>query len=319
MQILGNKILVKPEKYKEKTDSGIYLPDAILGDKLCGEVILVGKKDMQVKVGQKVYYDTYSGHPFEYKGEDMLIMSQYECFCADDKPISNYVKIKMERKADEYIMKDGKKLFIDPTYQVGKHASVVGTVIGVPDKLRFVWNKSIFAEEGSMEWETDMELEVGDTVWYSFVALSNSLGRLMDEGAKHNNKKYIVEGGEVYVFIPYDQIFVAKRKDKVICLNGYLLIEPIFDEKIESKLLELPNSMQPSKSKKYGKVAYMGSCCRNHLGYSVVDADGFDVGDTVVFDRFWNLPLEYDIHRSFDGNKEFYRVQRRGVNAIIKL
>ena len=67
---LGNKLLLKPIKSAEKTDSGIYLGE---NDKplLTGVVISVGRGvSNEVKEGETVVYEQFSGNEI---GEYLLI------------------------------------------------------------------------------------------------------------------------------------------------------------------------------------------------------------------------------------------------------
>ena len=79
-KILAGKILVKPQKAEEKTESGIIIPDSAKEKPQQGTVVLVGadKKDepMEVKVGDVVVYGKYSGTELNIGGEDYLLMSQ---------------------------------------------------------------------------------------------------------------------------------------------------------------------------------------------------------------------------------------------------
>jgi len=67
MQLLGDRILVRPEEAMKKTASGILIPDAAQKEKATrGTVLAVGPGrmnddgkilPMSVKVGQKVYFN----------------------------------------------------------------------------------------------------------------------------------------------------------------------------------------------------------------------------------------------------------------------
>ena len=44
---------------------------------------------------------------------------------------------------------------------------------------------------------------------------------------------------------------------------------------------------------------------------------GMKIGDIVALQNISDIPLEYDMHSSFEGNKTFYRVQRPQIIAVI--
>lgn len=81
---LFDKIVVKALESKEKTASGIVLPQAAQEKPQLAEVIAVGpggmvdgkQLEMKVKVGDKVLYSKYSGSEFKVDGETVTIFRQ---------------------------------------------------------------------------------------------------------------------------------------------------------------------------------------------------------------------------------------------------
>ena len=81
---LFDKIVVKALESKEKTASGIVLPQAAQEKPQLAEVIAVGpggivdgkQIEMKVKVGDKVLYSKYSGSEFKVDGETVTIFRQ---------------------------------------------------------------------------------------------------------------------------------------------------------------------------------------------------------------------------------------------------
>ena len=81
---LFDKIVVKALESKEKTASGIVLPQAAQEKPQLAEVIAVGpggmvdgkQIEMKVKVGDKVIYSKYSGSEFKVDGETVTIFRQ---------------------------------------------------------------------------------------------------------------------------------------------------------------------------------------------------------------------------------------------------
>lgn len=77
---LGDRIIVKPIKEEEVTESGIILPDtAEKEQKSEGEIIAVGDGErinqLNLKVGMKVIYGKYSGEEFKEGDEEYKILS----------------------------------------------------------------------------------------------------------------------------------------------------------------------------------------------------------------------------------------------------
>ena len=77
---LGDRILIKPIKEKERTESGIYLPESAREGKKEAEIVALGKDrdgneiKIPLKVGDKVIYGGYSSDEFEMNGEKYLII-----------------------------------------------------------------------------------------------------------------------------------------------------------------------------------------------------------------------------------------------------
>lgn len=78
IQPMGERVLLRPLKYEERTKSGIYLPKEAMKDKKEGEVVEVGTdkegKILPLKKGDKVLYGGYSSEEFEMNGETFLII-----------------------------------------------------------------------------------------------------------------------------------------------------------------------------------------------------------------------------------------------------
>ena len=83
---LNDNVIIKPTKEKEKTASGIILPETIDKEKPeKGEVIAVGpgkalengsRSTMSVKQGDKVIFTKYSPNEIKENGEEYLVLSE---------------------------------------------------------------------------------------------------------------------------------------------------------------------------------------------------------------------------------------------------
>ena len=81
---IGDRIVVKVIEDGEKTDGGIFIPDSAKEKPQKGEVVAVGegktldsgeKEPVQVKVGEVVIYEKYSGRDIKLNGELLKILS----------------------------------------------------------------------------------------------------------------------------------------------------------------------------------------------------------------------------------------------------
>ena len=74
---LGERILIKQTEQEEVTKSGIVLPGTASKEKpIIGEVLAVGSKIEEVKVGDKVIFEKYSGTEVKDGEETYLILEK---------------------------------------------------------------------------------------------------------------------------------------------------------------------------------------------------------------------------------------------------
>ena len=74
---LGERVLIKQTEQEEVTKSGIVLPGTASKEKpIIGEVLAVGSKIEEVKVGDKVIFEKYSGTEVKDGDESYLILEK---------------------------------------------------------------------------------------------------------------------------------------------------------------------------------------------------------------------------------------------------
>ena len=72
---LGKRVLIKQVEQEEVTKSGIVLPGTASKEKpITGEVIAVGKDVEDVKAGDKVIFEKYSGTEVKVGDDSFLIL-----------------------------------------------------------------------------------------------------------------------------------------------------------------------------------------------------------------------------------------------------
>lgn len=175
-------------------------------------------------------------------------------------------------------------------------ASIIGNVVKVPDRLWF----DAKAQDG-MPWDTDMELKIGDLVWFSFLESANAVEIVINTPSGINQHKLIR-------IIPYQDVFVAKRGKEVICLNGYCLLEQVQLPKL-SKYDILSKGVFEDR----GVIKYLGKPNRRYQGDKYSDDVDVKVGDSVFF-RPGYTPFLLERKKfmaCFDGDKLYWCSQRR--------
>src|SRR5258706_1161387 len=82
---LHDRVIVKRIEEERKTASGIVIPDTAAEKPDQGEIVAVGKgkRDnsgkviaLDVKPGDKVLFEKYSGQPVRVKGDELLVMRE---------------------------------------------------------------------------------------------------------------------------------------------------------------------------------------------------------------------------------------------------
>ena len=72
---LGKRVLIKQVEQEEVTKSGIVLPGTASKEKpITGEVLAVGKEVKDVKAGDKVIFEKYSGTEVKNGDDSFLIL-----------------------------------------------------------------------------------------------------------------------------------------------------------------------------------------------------------------------------------------------------
>lgn len=202
------------------------------------------------------------------------------------RPVMDPSKIKTET--------EGVFFYIDTSWNPDQHQPIIQEVIRVPHKLRY--GRDMNAGE-SMEWKTDISIEAGDIVWMSY--------RGPMEGIEITEE----ESGDVYYLISYSHLYMAKKNDKLVMLNGYLLIEPIMVSANSVLILDKKESNQ------LGKVVAAGKPNQEYKYIEFYDDPFISEGHTVLFRYKYQKKLESKLHAYF---KENYRVvQRSKVIAVI--
>lgn len=82
---IGDKVVVRPVKVEEKTQSGIVLPGSAQEKPHQGEVIAVGsgfytdkgeRIPLEVQVGDRVVYGKYGGTEVKLNDEEVVILAE---------------------------------------------------------------------------------------------------------------------------------------------------------------------------------------------------------------------------------------------------
>lgn len=83
---LGDRALVKTLEAETKTKGGIYIPDTAQEKTNDAEVVAIGEsKDIVVKVGDHVLYESYSGTKIKIEGEEYILLKNENILAVVEK------------------------------------------------------------------------------------------------------------------------------------------------------------------------------------------------------------------------------------------
>jgi hypothetical protein len=231
------------------------------------------------------------------------------------------VLIKLRQLNDKIKLKGGGELFLDTIFQEMEHTNIVADVIAVPYSAHY------YDYSGGRH-EIPVELLSGDVVYCFYLAIQKALKQQRREKIVHNPEgRMIVENGEIYLLINYyNNFFMALRNGFPIMLNDYILIEPTYrelktiEERCKLAGIGVPYSMkeQWAKNTQYGIVRYIGKNIIHEEDPAYFSDKDLKVGCEVYFLKNADIPLEYDIHRTFEPNKRLMRIQRRNIFFILE-
>jgi co-chaperonin GroES (HSP10) len=250
------------------------------------------------------------------------------------RPINNYVLVRVEHEVESVRLRSGLTLTLDTSYDLFKHSPTQGVVVALPEKLNFSINGK------GLNHLTQIEAEIGDEVIFHYLVFHNAVHN-KDSG----NHKYFIQEGQLYLFVNYDQLFLALRPtsitmtnlsseelfrnsltpnpdepryDKVIMLNGYLLVEPIKEsfERLTDMGLIVPEYIKDANNATLGRVRYMGSRNKAYK-YNIAPEDDplIQIGDIVAMDKSCHIPLQYALHNP--SKLDYFRVERRNILAVM--
>jgi hypothetical protein len=189
-------------------------------------------------------------------------------------------------------------------YEPSYYAPRYGTVAVIPNRLKF--------GIGGMSWKTDIEIQVGDTVWFNYLVCLMALGRLLNPVYRSDETRYYTCGEDIYVLLPYESLIVAKREvsefptdyTETICLNSYVIGKQI-KRKVSDKLIV--------NDEKTGwvKLLHVGNPVTEYFT-ETVEIEDVEVGDTVLINKLLAEKLENGMVNHFC-DEEVLFFQRRQI------
>jgi hypothetical protein len=189
---------------------------------------------------------------------------------------------------------------------------VWGVVAKVPTQLDFT----------TMDWETEMELRVGDQCYFGIIEAHNAIEIVCED--------------KLYKLLPYSDIYVAKRypkmtptdvldeykkgngvyfPSKVIVLNGYILAQTINRTKIHELDVVSEDQIDTTKC----VIKYIGKPNKSYKNANFVDIPNLKVDDVVMLAP--RTPFQYLERKtylsSFNGDNLYIVIPRRKIIMVL--
>jgi hypothetical protein len=246
---------------------------------------------------------------------EIIELTKYQFENSNILPYSNHVLIEMTQSNEGRKTKSGVIVGLTErvVYAEGDNSLAAdlqecwGIVAKVPEKLYYC-----DTDNTSMDYETEMELQVNDIVWGGILEFANAIALKCE--------------GKEYRIIPYSDLYVAKRHrwiskfDKkettdVIVLNGNCLCQTLTRQKI-SELDHISESqVDPTKV----IVKYIGKTNTRYKNEKNVDHQDLKVNDIVLLAP--RCPMQYLERKTymanFDGDNLYLIIPRRKIVAVI--
>ena len=173
-------------------------------------------------------------------------------------------------------------------------------------------------------WETKIEIKVGDLVWVNKVNAINAPKIQTDEELfLLNYYEMIVAKRRVHKFDfkdTHSHLTEDQKTFKVIPLNGYLLCSDVYDFVTKPKGLFLTTTKRLNPFK--AKIEFVGKPVKYNFA-DLMDADvkhGDEVyleldnkNDAIIIRNY----LEDGKWAVFNGNKQYFYIQRHEINALV--
>jgi hypothetical protein len=175
-------------------------------------------------------------------------------------------------------------------------AAIHGTVAKQVDRLYFNRKDA----QNTMSWDTDVETLIDDIVFFHPLISKNCCEILVED--------------ILYKVIPYEDLFVAKRDNKVIPLNGNVILQEVYKPKISKFDIE-----EPIVDTYKGIVRWNGNDNKRYQTKGQSDMPNLKEEDFVIIEKsaypFYLERSKWNSH--FDEGNQYLVVQKKHIQAVL--
>lgn len=246
--------------------------------------------------------------------------------------INNTVLLKVSRRelaSFEVDLDGGGKFEMNTRFNEIYFAPTYCEVVKLPERLRYNLNDM----NVESEWETDIEVEVGDHVVARFLPIVQALGMADSKGS---TRCFYSKEGELYILVNYKDLIVRLREREdvsgsrfgaakalfspdgktgdgeydVYPLNGWVITEPIEDRE---GMLERDGFYG---SGKFGRIIHVGSRVRRYKYAYSWDCGSLEEGHVTLFTHMGDSELMRGYLNRL--GRDFRRIPRRHCLCMIQ-
>lgn len=230
-------------------------------------------------------------------------------------PRSNFVLVQITEDFIGNTSMSAGGIVMDHSWNKQERQVMTGIVAKVPEKLifltRMVFNLEWDGAEAISDFDVDMELQEGDQIIFHYL----SLHRAQKNGLIMHDKQ-----DRIYAMIRYDKIYLAKRGDEYLSVNGQIILEKVRNESsIISNHIEI--FMRNIMSLNVGKVRHVASPVKRYFAISNSFIDKYSdhkfvrPGDVVFYYNSVDLLSERYINHELFG---LQRINEKEVIAVVR-
>lgn len=215
------------------------------------------------------------------------------------KPISNYLVVEIQKELNTETQSG---ILVRNDWDRNKHLRTHGKVVALPDRL-------FFKKENvrSLAVDTDMELQIGDHIWFKMLAAEQNVESGTDASS--------------YAYIKYDSVILAQRGDKIFGVSGHLLYISVKEQDNPGliKKPRLDNIENEFEVICTGNRVRAYRDRRSNGTWEGDDTEPINVGDKIfIMDKIARVPLQFAPHKNvFPEHSEVYYSRRNIIDAKI--
>lgn len=222
------------------------------------------------------------------------------------KMLNNKVLVEIVSKYDDEVKLGDHKIKVNTSYNPEQFLTTIGIVRGLPERL------TMGCGPDDMEWKTNMQLKLNDRVIMSYMGVASTMGQ---------NKKVIEVNGKTCIIVHYRNLIMAIRGTEEIMLNGFNLVEPMYEVDVpgvtKHLLSVVPDTVAKKYSKQYGKVKLCGEPNSEYVSENALDTT-VKVGDIIMYHKAAGIPFYRSSDDLVRGKNVFLKIQSRYMLAIIE-